>query len=569
MKRTIGVSIIGVAAIMTAMWAAAQIATLAPSGRPLANWMPGGALLYLESPDFGTELRDWNRSAVKSKWLASKNYEAFHTTRLVLKLQDVYAEFSAAAGLAPNLNTLEGIAGTETALALYDVRNLDFVYISRLPGPSLAQNVFNLVRVGYQTRTAGGVSYFIRQSGARTAVFAIAGEYVVMSTRENLMSSALELIRGDAGSSIGRATWYRDAVQALPSDAARPPLLRLVMDLPAVIATPYFRSYWIQKNTGDFRQYYAFLSQVTRNAGALEENRVLLRMDAVDVPGHEAAAAELQRYIPDDAGFFRLWDSASPEFVMNLIQEKFFAAGAARSSSVQSAPAVVSNGAVGLESDVQTRIDAAPKPSLTGALNLVPLRVVMDSAQVEALLHLETNMPLAGANDSTYPRSDAVIAVSAASSWNAASVQSALTSAVASYQTVANIGLQWRPVDSGSYVLSQWDGLVPLTIYIDGQTLWIARTPSLLSAALQHAASAAAPAQPASYIARHRHQAELAGYLKIMRMLDLSDPSNFSGFFSENVGSLASTLDVIDSASIARTDTGRIRRETVRYTLAK
>jgi hypothetical protein len=568
MKRTIGLSILGVAAIMAAVWASAQVTTLAPVGQPLALWMPGGALLYLESPDFGTELRDWNRSAVKSHWLASKNYEAFHTTRLVLKLQDVYAEFSAAAGLAPNLNTLEGIAGTETALALYDVRNLDFVYISRLPGPSLAQNVFNLVRVGYQTRTAGGVSYFIRQSGARTAAFAIAGEYVVMSTRENLMSSALELIRGDAGSSVGEATWYRDAVQALPADAARPAVFRLVMDLPAVITTPYFRSYWIQKNTGDLRPYYAFLGQVTRNAGALEENRMLLRMDAVDAAGHEAAAAELERHIPDDAGFFRLWNSASPEFVMSLIQEKFFAAGAARSSSVRYAPPAVLNEAVGSESDLQTRIDAAPKPSLAGALNLAPLQVLVDSAQVEALLHLETSMQTA-ANNSTYPRSDAVIAVRAASAWNAASVQSALTSAVASYQTVANIGLQWRRLDSAPYALLQWNGLFPLTIYLDGQTLWIARTPSLLSAALQHAAAAAAPAERASYLAGYRHQAELPAYLKIMRMLDLSDPSNFSGFFSENVGSLASTLDVIDSASITRTDTGPIRRETVRYTLAK
>src|SRR5262249_20159007 len=79
---------------LTAFWGLAQVTT--PS-RPLAQWMPSGALLYLESSDFGTQLRDWNRSGVKAKWLVSKNRESFMTTRLMLKLQEVYKEFSDAA----------------------------------------------------------------------------------------------------------------------------------------------------------------------------------------------------------------------------------------------------------------------------------------------------------------------------------------------------------------------------------------------------------------------------------------------------------------------------------------
>src|SRR5436190_22807562 len=81
--------------ILAGFWAAAQAPV--PS-RPLAEWMPGGALLYLESSDFAAQLRDWNRSKMKSEWLASKNHEHFMTTRLILKLKDVYGEFSNAAG---------------------------------------------------------------------------------------------------------------------------------------------------------------------------------------------------------------------------------------------------------------------------------------------------------------------------------------------------------------------------------------------------------------------------------------------------------------------------------------
>src|SRR5262249_18002073 len=139
---------------------------------------------------------DWNRSGVKAKWLVSKNRESFMTTRLMLKLQEVYKEFSDAAGFEPDLNELETVAGTESALALYDVRRLDLVYISRLPAARLSQNVLTRVRSGYQTRSAAGQSYFAKQSGDRVAAFAIVGDYVIASTREDLLSAALELNQG-------------------------------------------------------------------------------------------------------------------------------------------------------------------------------------------------------------------------------------------------------------------------------------------------------------------------------------------------------------------------------------
>jgi hypothetical protein len=115
--------------------------------------------------------------------------------------------------------------------------------------------------------------------------------------------------------------------------------------------------------------------------------------------------------------------------------------------------------------------------------------------------------------------------------------------------------------------LSQWDGLIPLTVYVDGQTLWIGRMPDLLSSALSGPATT--QAQPTAYLARYVHRGELAPYLKIMRMLDLSDQANYSAFFSDNIGSLASTLDVIQSVSVRTNDTGLIQRQTIRYELAR
>src|SRR5262245_6157687 len=197
MRRRAARSILALSAlvaVVAGVWASAQVQ---PSSQPLSRWMPEGALLYLESADFATQLQDWNRSGVKASWLAGKNHEQFLTTRLALKLTDAYQEFSVAAGFSPDLTALETFAGTDTALCVYEIGKLEFLYISRLPAAQLAQNALTRARSGYQTRTAAGQSYFVRQSGSRTAAFATAGDYVVVSTREDLVTQALDLMRGN------------------------------------------------------------------------------------------------------------------------------------------------------------------------------------------------------------------------------------------------------------------------------------------------------------------------------------------------------------------------------------
>jgi hypothetical protein len=547
-------------AVIAGVWAAAQVATAPQS---LARWMPGGGLLYLESADFGTQLRDWDRSGVNAKWIASKNHEQFLTTRLALKLKDVYQEFSAAAGFSPDTTELETFAGTDSALAVYDIGRLDLLYISRLPAAQLGENALTRVRGGYQSRTAAGQTYFFRQAGPRIATFAVVGDYVIVSTREDLMTGALELMRGNSSAaSINGETWYQDAVRAMGADAGNRVALRMVMDLPSVIKTPYFRSYWIQRNTSDFRGYSALLSQLTRSSNELQEDRVLVRSAEAQIAAHDAATVELQRFIPDGVGLFRLWDTSSVDFAMDLIGEKFFAAGERLPGERRTAPIVSLDATGGSEGDFQTRIDEAPKPSLAGTLMLEPLRTLIASAGIQGVLQLESSQ---GLDDSSFVRTDAAIALRAGKPWNLAEVQSALTSAASSYQTVSTIGLQWRNAPAGGRTLSQWDGLIPLTVYADGQTLWIGRTPGLLTAALNRPAPAAA--QPAAYLARYSHRTELAPYLRIMRMLDLSDQANYSAFFSDNIGSLASSLDVIQSLSVKTNETAQAQRQVVRYAL--
>jgi hypothetical protein len=68
MRKLAVLLVICLGAVIAGAWATAQ---LVPVARPLSEWMPGGALMYMESSEFGTQLREWNQSAFKAEWLTS------------------------------------------------------------------------------------------------------------------------------------------------------------------------------------------------------------------------------------------------------------------------------------------------------------------------------------------------------------------------------------------------------------------------------------------------------------------------------------------------------------------
>jgi hypothetical protein len=231
-----------------------QTTTPAPK---LATLMPSGGLLYLEAPEFGRLLRDWDTSSIKADWLESGNYEVFSRSNLFTKLQEVYNQYSAAAGFVPGLKSVIEIAGTDSALALYEIRDVEFLYISRIADADLVKTQLWAARGKFEQRQAGGVSFYLRTDPAskRTVAFAFTKGYLLLATRDDLVAQSLELLAGGANPSIASDRWYRESVSA----AASPGELRLAMNLEPLAKSVYFRSYWIQRNASMVRRYWAFL----------------------------------------------------------------------------------------------------------------------------------------------------------------------------------------------------------------------------------------------------------------------------------------------------------------------
>ena len=165
--------------------------TPAPAPR-LATFMPSGALLYLEAPDFGRLLRDWDESKVKADWLESANYAVFSRSNLFTKLEEVYGQYVEAAGFVPGLQGIREIAGTDSALALYEIRDVEFLYVSHVGDADLMKSQLWAVRDKFEQRQAGGTAFYVRTDAAskRTVAFAFTKGLLLLATRDDLVAQS-------------------------------------------------------------------------------------------------------------------------------------------------------------------------------------------------------------------------------------------------------------------------------------------------------------------------------------------------------------------------------------------
>jgi hypothetical protein len=160
MRRLIWGAVAGLVLAGAVVWAARAIEE---ARKPeLATLLPDGALLYLEAKDFGSLLKDWPASDAMRTWLASDNHEAFSRSRLFTRLSQAQQEFSAAAGIPTDDGLLAKVAGKESCLGLYDIGNLEFVYVTKLYQSDLDGTQLWYTRGKFEQRAKCGAQTYIR-----------------------------------------------------------------------------------------------------------------------------------------------------------------------------------------------------------------------------------------------------------------------------------------------------------------------------------------------------------------------------------------------------------------------
>jgi len=580
------ISLLALCLLSASLATAPRGQTPMPSSSSLAAFMPGGPLLFVASPDFSKLIHDWNGSKEKQAWLGSENYQVFSRSRLFLRLQEAQRQFAVAAGAPPDMPLLDSLAGGESALAIYDIGNLEFLYITRMPSARAVQNVLWSNREKFEPRKAADIPYYVRTESEknRLVAFATSGDFLLLATREDLMAAALSRLAGKSQVGLQDENWYKSAVAA----AGPAGDLRMVLNLPTLVKAPHFRSYWIERNVSALKQYTAEVADIHRSPAEIREDRVLLKANPVGeaepAAGSGAAMAELLGMIPPRQGVYLEWREPSADKVLDLLQQNILTPHAGPGVAPQTAPGVVSNPSqAGSESDLETRIDVAPLQETGGALDLGALQKLLNAAPLQAVLEIHS-LYQSGNPDFLEPHCAVLIRGSAA--WDSQAARDAFRAAIRELWTSSEIGVNWVEKHDGDTAYYQFSGLAPLAIAAKGPVLVVANSAGMLKSLLGQALRGPAADSPSLeaghnliYAAGFRHAAERETIVQMMRLIEMPTPRAEVGladeqgrepaFISGNLASLSQSLESIESESLVVEDRGPLLVQIATYRLAK
>ena len=558
MRRRIVIYAASATALATLFWAVAQ-----PAPAPKSSLFPAGAVLYLEAKDLGALLSDWNGSTEKRDWLASANYEGFSRSQLFLKLSDAQSQFATAAGVPPDYALLTSVAGSNSAMAMYDIGKLEFLYIAKLPSARALNTDLWKTRGTYQTRHAGNADYFIKEDkpSHRVAAFAYVGDSLVLATKESLIAGALQLMAKEAVPAVASEPWFSSSVQAA---AAGPSDLRLIYNVAGLARTYQFRSHWIQGNVGDLRQYSAGLADLERARGEIRERRVMIRVTPSEASENaETTTGQMLAAVPDDAGLYRAWLRPAGAQASAWVEDKLFPVATSSAPRSKLAPRVGETSDAGSEYDLESRIDERPFTESRDALK--PMRDRLVAAKLDAMLDVSSTKL---DSDQVYVRPHFAIALLGNAPWDAAAIRTALgSSAEGAWSEGAEA--VWRNAANG---VSELDGLGKIAMATDGKWLVIGDSAEIVNAVYSRRNRTAVAG--AAYAAGWRHARELPNFERMTKLIDFpqlpvtEEPSGGEPpYFSGNLASLGRTLKRVDAATIVVHDAGSMLRESVVYKL--
>lgn len=396
----------------------------------LPGLLPEGALLYLEAKDFSSLLQGWNTSEEKRAWLGSDNHATFSTSRLFGRLSQAQNEFSAAAGIPTDASLLEKVAGKESCVGLYDIGNIEFVYVTRLDQQHIKNTPLWQTRGKFEQHTEAGKALYVHRDtqSSRIAAFAARDGWLILGTREDLVAGVLDRLQGASSHSLSGEGWFAEAVKQVSEAraAAERGDLRMVLNLDKIVPSPYFRSYWIERNITEMKQYASAVSDLYRTPQSYREERVLVRHAGLAAKAQGDVQA-LSALAPEDAAFYRAQASPTQESVLATLRENLLEIKPEQPQApAWSAPPAASAENPGSAAQLDVPIDRA-RLLVEQADAFQPLRTLLRVQQPDAQLEVyATRAPRSG----VFISLQTAMVLTAPQDWDEDSVVEAFSSAL-------------------------------------------------------------------------------------------------------------------------------------------
>jgi hypothetical protein len=520
-----------------------------PDSLSLASFAPQGALLSIESPDFKALLKSWSSSQEEQRWLKSDNYTSFSNSRLFSRLGEAQDQFATTAGVPPDAQFLQQVAGSQSLFAWYDIGNLEFLYITRMPSGEAAKTPLLQLRDKFEERKAGDASFFVRTEGdpAHTVAFAVHGDYLLLATREDLIANALQLMQQPVDATLLHEHWYAEAAAAAKE---QPGNLRMALNMTKIVPSPYFRSYWIQQNITELKQYSAALSDLYLTPESFREERVLIASN----PDKEAVSADLAPvlgYLPRNIGVYRAQAQPTTAAILHQFEDKLLSRSTSDYRDTHIAPvADLSTPIAGDTSNFEERIDETSVVVQPRAASLSQLHDLLAAAHSEAMLAFSSaSQPKTQGSETVFSPVHTAVVLASSAGWNQLAWQQSLSAALAPRLTIGKAGLAWQEHHHDNVSWVELSGIHGLVLAIQGNVCVVASDEATLLLLLEASHHAVSVPKKATLVAGFDHRSEREGFVRLTHLLDGSGSSGGDAppFFSRNMASLSNTFQDLDA----------------------
>lgn len=219
----------------------------------LAGVMPKGAMVYLQVRDLGTLMKTWLASPTHEAFYDSASFKNFEKSNIYLKFQDRKKDFETALGFGVDEARLAELAGGASAVALYDIGNVELVFVTEVGREKAIATALFKNTPQFQERSANGAPYYVRDvttDGGRLNqqfCFAYDNGKLIVTTTEGLMIRALANSKANNADAV--LADVLDLAGKARGFAARD--VTMWLDQAKLNQSRHFKSYWIYGNVGE------------------------------------------------------------------------------------------------------------------------------------------------------------------------------------------------------------------------------------------------------------------------------------------------------------------------------
>jgi len=278
----------------------------AKSAFSLAYDLPRGAFVYTQFSNLPALIEQWDHSQLKERYLNSTNYQQLQHRHLALKLISRWEEFNNALGFPLDVTTFTGATETKAALAVYDIGQLDLVFIAPLSEEKVALTQFFTKKDQFEEAESPDGTVYYRQSveadrgrqKQMLAFTATSGRFIMSSNEKLLLRTIANINRKNAKDSLADDPAFKSL-----SEKVKPHFLTVWVDQSKLNQDYYFRHYWLMQNTDQLKGIRAGMFDLEQQKGSWIERREFLTTgkNTISSPISDAELRRLYSMAPADA----------------------------------------------------------------------------------------------------------------------------------------------------------------------------------------------------------------------------------------------------------------------------